>query len=104
MNGEAGGRYEKAAAMPEGTGRNPEGTGCGASSMAITKGHCGQERQDWMEVMVGIGQRPVSSAGFNVAHEPPYTEPYVRWCGGTAGVTPPPTRSHAICARCVPLF
>ena len=25
-------------------------------------------------------------------HEPPYTEPYVRWCGRTAGVTPPPTR------------
>src|SRR5882724_6083734 len=26
-------------------------------------------------------------------HEPPYTEPYVRWCGRTAEVTPPPTRS-----------
>src|SRR5438445_13537298 len=25
-------------------------------------------------------------------HEPPYTEPYVRWCGRTAEVTPPPTR------------
>ncbi len=25
-------------------------------------------------------------------HEPPYTEPYVRWCGRTAGVIPPPTR------------
>src|SRR6266481_4926842 len=25
--------------------------------------------------------------------EPPYTEPYVRWCGRTAEVTPPPTRS-----------
>ena len=24
--------------------------------------------------------------------EPPDTEPYVRWCGRTAGVTPPPTR------------
>ena len=24
--------------------------------------------------------------------EPPYTEPYVRWCGRTAGVTLPPTR------------
>src|ERR1041385_3253302 len=24
--------------------------------------------------------------------EPPYTEPYVRWCGRTAEVTPPPTR------------
>ena len=26
--------------------------------------------------------------------EPPYTEPYVRWCGRTAGATPPPTRSE----------
>ena len=25
-------------------------------------------------------------------HEPPYTEPYVRWCGRTAGLCPPPTR------------
>jgi len=24
--------------------------------------------------------------------EPPYTEPYVRWCGRTEGVSPPPTR------------
>ena len=24
--------------------------------------------------------------------EPPCTEPYARWCGRTAGVTPPPTR------------
>lgn len=24
--------------------------------------------------------------------EPPYTEPYVRWCERTAGVNPPPTR------------
>ena len=28
---------------------------------------------------------------FKVIHEPPYTEPYVRWCGRTEGVTPPPT-------------
>src|ERR1035437_9162858 len=25
-------------------------------------------------------------------HEPPDAEPHVRWCGRTAGVTPPPTR------------
>ena len=29
-------------------------------------------------------------------HELPYAEPHVRWCGRTAGVTPPPTRyAHA---------
>ena len=30
--------------------------------------------------------------GSSVCNEPPYTEPYVRWCGRTAGVTQPPTR------------
>src|SRR5437773_810033 len=29
-------------------------------------------------------------------HEPPYTEPYVRWCGRTAEVTPPPTRCVSV--------
>src|SRR5215212_2895662 len=28
----------------------------------------------------------------SLLYEPPYTEPYVRWCGRTAEVTPPPTR------------
>ena len=55
MGGEAEERLEKAAAMPEGTGRNPEGTGCGASSVATMKGHCGQERQDLMEAVVERG-------------------------------------------------
>ena len=27
----------------------------------------------------------------SLLYEPPYTEPYVRWCGRTAEVTPPPT-------------
>jgi hypothetical protein len=35
---------------------------------------------------------PERCNGSSVTHEPPYTEPYVRWCGRTAGVTPPPTR------------
>jgi len=34
----------------------------------------------------------VPCADFSVRHEPPYTEPYVRWCGRTAGAIPPPTR------------
>ena len=55
MSGEAEGRHEKAAAMPEGTGRNPEGIGCGASSIATTKGYCSQERQDLMEAVVERG-------------------------------------------------
>ena len=32
---------------------------------------------------------------FKVLHEPPYTEPYVRWCGRTGAVRPPPTRLEA---------
>jgi hypothetical protein len=33
---------------------------------------------------------------FKMPHEPPYTEPYVRWCERTGEATPPPTR---LCAR-----
>lgn len=35
---------------------------------------------------------PSSLMLFVSRQEPPYTEPYVRWCGRTAGATPPPTR------------
>ncbi len=33
------------------------------------------------------------SSASRLFHEPPDAEPHVRWCGRTAGVTPPPTRS-----------
>src|ERR1043166_5591084 len=36
---------------------------------------------------------------FSLLYEPPYTEPYVRWCGRTAEVTPPPTRLGVLFAR-----
>lgn len=52
MEREAEGRVEIPAAMPEGTGRNPEGTGCGASGIATTKGSFNQERRDLMEAVV----------------------------------------------------
>src|SRR5215217_3823049 len=32
----------------------------------------------------------------SLLYEPPYTEPYVRWCGRTAEVTPPPTLSVVV--------
>lgn len=35
-----------------------------------------------------------STVSFKLFHEPPCTEPYARWCGRTAGATPPPTRSN----------
>ena len=52
MEREAEGRAEMPAAMPEGTGRNPEGTGCGASGVATTMGHFSQQRRDLMEAVV----------------------------------------------------
>jgi RNA-directed DNA polymerase len=36
--------------------------------------------------------RKTSTTDSSEYPEPPYTEPYVRWCGRTAGETPPPTR------------
>ena len=39
-------------AMPEGRGRNPRGTGCGASNMATMMGYFSQERRDLMEAVV----------------------------------------------------
>ena len=38
-------------------------------------------------------------------HEPPYTEPYVRWCGvvwedGELAVNSPPTRYARLCPEC----
>src|ERR1019366_4048237 len=35
------------------------------------------------------------SGASRLLHEPPDAEPHVRWCGRTAGVTPPPTRSNS---------
>jgi RNA-directed DNA polymerase len=52
MEREAEGRNEISAAMPEGTGRNPGGTGCGASGIGTRKDTFGQERQDLMEAVV----------------------------------------------------
>ncbi len=50
-----------------------------------------------------------SNANRNHHYEPPYTEPYVRWCGRTADVNPPPTRSRhppmsPVCPPCPPSF
>ncbi|MDR2123620.1 MAG: hypothetical protein LBP38_01365 [Desulfovibrio sp.] len=44
--------YETTAAMQEGTVRNPEGTGCGASGVATTKGVFNQERRYLMKAAV----------------------------------------------------
>jgi hypothetical protein len=42
--------------------------------------------------------RPIESLAMHILsvtlQEPPYTEPYVRWCERTVGLLPPPTRSE----------
>ena len=61
-------------------GRTAEGKPYARQTITACDDHAGQ---------------PVDVASYNDRHvqtEPPYTEPYVRWCGRTAGVTPPPTR------------
>ena len=68
--GAAEGRVETLGAIPEGSGQKPRVAGSGAANVT------GRKATHWPEAL----------------HEPPYTEPYVRWCGRTAGVTPPPTR------------
>ena len=52
MAREAEGRVEIPVATPGGTGRNPEGIGCGASDIAATRGILNQERRDLMEAVV----------------------------------------------------
>ena len=39
-----------------------------------------------------IGRQALLVDNADANQEPPYTEPFVRWCGRTAGVIPPPTR------------
>ena len=39
-----------------------------------------------------IGRQALLDDNADANEEPPYTEPFVRWCGRTAGATPPPTR------------
>ena len=52
MAREVEGRVEIPVATPGGTGRNPEGIGCGASDIAATRGILNQGRRDLMEAVV----------------------------------------------------
>ena len=45
------------------------------------------DRLDWSRYWI-------RSIGLTAWPEPPCTEPYARWCGRTAAVRPPPTRSR----------
>lgn len=68
----------------------------------------GQEPWEWNGGASQIYQQPCRNPAFvdsgwcpylprycgsSVCNEPPYTGPYVRWCGTTAGMTQPPTQS-----------
>ena len=78
VSGGADRRVEKPEARPEGRTRNVREEGMGAPSATAPKGTCCLKASD----------------AFNVQHEPPYTEPYVRWCGRTAPGTSFPGASY----------
>ena len=80
VSGGAEERVEKPEARPEGRTRNVREEGMGAPSATAPKGTCCLKASD----------------AFNVQHEPPYTEPYVRWCGRTAPGTSFPGASYPI--------
>ena len=72
-------RAEMPDATPDGSGRNPQEHGLGASNVTAMKDHSHPEPMRQAATQTYITNRRG-------------TEPYARWCGRTAGVTPPPTR------------
>ena len=44
--------------------------------------------------LIGLVSLVATHRRLRVHPEPPYADPHVRWCGRTAGVTPPTTRWH----------
>ena len=87
------------AAMTEGRGRNPREQACGADVVTGRMGHSWPKAMDVMEAVVERENKWVSyhclinCTIYNVLHEPPDTEPYVRWCGRPGSASSPPTRS-----------
>ena len=73
-------------ATPEGCDRKSQESGGGASNVTVCR------EPSWIEV-----EKQANSDTFNALCEPPYTEPYVRRYGKTAGVIPPPSRSNVGC-------
>ena len=70
----------------------------GASSVTTRRASFNPEGLiTWGQLSHGSSTPEPASPSFGVDYihhnEPPYTEPFVRWCGRTAGVNPPPTRS-----------
>jgi hypothetical protein len=103
---------EKSEASQGSTRRKRGEHGVGASNVTAREERPGPEGERLMEAVVARENTGTVSRRNNPSlpawvsrhcfksvsnstthHEPPYTEPYVRWCGRTAGVTPPPTRS-----------
>ena len=90
---------EKADIAREGSRRNRQGTCVDASNITARRCNQSQMTQQLMEAVVERENKWVSyhclinCTIYNVLHEPPDTEPYVRWCGRTGVAKPPPTRS-----------
>jgi len=101
MGGDAEERAERSAAAPENSGRNPRRYGVGASNITATMEHSYPETNQLMDAVVereNLGQPGTRVAAKTAATTSTHnmnrrgTEPYARWCGRTAGATPPPTR------------
>lgn len=74
---------ERKAETPRSGGRDHQEVGAGSS----------EGRSGRLDTTGDTSTEPSSLTLFVSRQEPPYTEPYVRWCERTAGATPPPTRS-----------
>src|SRR6266566_1543554 len=94
--GDAGRRAEKLESHPEGSRRNGREEGLGASRVTARRETLLRRRRFVAAAVVESSCCCLNCAIFSGLHEPPYTEPYVRWCGRTAEVTPPTTRSGVL--------
>ena len=72
-------RAETPATGSDGSGQNPQEYGHGASNVTARRDTFNPEPLRQAATQMYITNRRG-------------TEPYARWCGRTAGVTPPPTR------------
>ncbi len=66
--------------IPGGSGRKSRDTGVGASSVTTREENDCRERERLMEVVVERVRYLTQYSNLIINHEPPYTEPYVRWC------------------------
>ncbi len=99
--GDADRRAERPETCPGGSRRKRRGTGRGVSNVAAKRDNSKPEAMQLIEAVVErenmVGSRVAADGAASVSvffANRRGTEPYARWCGRTAGVTLPPTRSR----------